>query len=149
MSGTLRTFRATSSSSATASTTASATATCATSAPSRPGSTAATAGPHGRDVRLLGRCARSGQRVRRRLRPRLPRALPQPARHRLPRAQGLRRLALVPTRLSYDVWDAAHVPGNEFVVGYGLDYRERYRNLRDIGTLAPRVYGGDSRPART
>jgi len=26
------------------------------------------------------------------------------------------------------------------VVGYGLDYRERYRNLRDIGTLAPRIY---------
>jgi hypoxanthine-guanine phosphoribosyltransferase len=23
------------------------------------------------------------------------------------------------------------------VVGYGLDYRERYRNLRDIGTLHP------------
>jgi hypoxanthine phosphoribosyltransferase len=29
---------------------------------------------------------------------------------------------------------------DEFVVGYGLDYRERYRNLRDIGTLAPHVY---------
>ena len=29
---------------------------------------------------------------------------------------------------------------NEFVVGYGLDYRERYRNMRDIGTLAPSVY---------
>ncbi|RNL81238.1 hypoxanthine phosphoribosyltransferase [Nocardioides marmorisolisilvae] len=29
---------------------------------------------------------------------------------------------------------------NEFVVGYGLDYQERYRNLRDIGTLAPHVY---------
>jgi len=32
------------------------------------------------------------------------------------------------------------IPGNEFVVGYGLDYHERYRNLRDIGTLAPHVY---------
>jgi hypoxanthine phosphoribosyltransferase len=29
---------------------------------------------------------------------------------------------------------------DEFVVGYGLDYREKYRNLRDIGTLAPHVY---------
>ena len=29
---------------------------------------------------------------------------------------------------------------NEFVVGYGLDYDEKYRNLRDIGTLAPHVY---------
>ncbi len=29
------------------------------------------------------------------------------------------------------------VPGNEFVVGYGLDYNEEYRNLRDIATLAP------------
>lgn len=29
---------------------------------------------------------------------------------------------------------------NEFVVGYGLDFDEKYRNLRDIGTLAPHVY---------
>ena len=29
---------------------------------------------------------------------------------------------------------------NAFVVGYGLDYDERYRNLRCIGTLAPSVY---------
>ena len=29
---------------------------------------------------------------------------------------------------------------NEFVVGYGLDFDERYRNLRSIGTLAPHVY---------
>ena len=29
---------------------------------------------------------------------------------------------------------------NEFVVGYGLDYAERFRNLPFVGTLAPHVY---------
>lgn len=29
---------------------------------------------------------------------------------------------------------------NEFVVGYGLDYAESYRNLRDVAVLAPHVY---------
>ena len=27
-----------------------------------------------------------------------------------------------------------------FVVGYGLDYDEKYRNLPDVGILAPRIY---------
>ena len=27
-----------------------------------------------------------------------------------------------------------------FVVGYGLDYDEKYRNLPDIGVLHPRIY---------
>lgn len=29
---------------------------------------------------------------------------------------------------------------DEFVVGYGLDYDENYRNLPDIGVLHPRIY---------
>ena len=36
-------------------------------------------------------------------------------------------------------WTGFSIP-NEFVVGYGLDYDEHYRNLRVIGTLAPHVY---------
>ncbi|MDT0200593.1 hypoxanthine phosphoribosyltransferase [Nocardioides sp. AE5] len=42
----------------------------------------------------------------------------------------------MPVEPKYVGWD---IP-NEFVVGYGLDFKERYRNLRDIGTLAPHVY---------
>jgi hypoxanthine phosphoribosyltransferase len=30
----------------------------------------------------------------------------------------------------------------EFVVGYGLDYAERYRNLPYVATLKPETYGG-------
>jgi hypothetical protein len=31
---------------------------------------------------------------------------------------------------------------SEFVVGYGLDYNERYRNLPYVATLKPEAYGG-------
>ena len=31
---------------------------------------------------------------------------------------------------------------DEFVVGYGLDYNEKYRNLPFIGILSPEVYSG-------
>ena len=47
-----------------------------------------------------------------------------------------------PDALSSPV-EVAHVGfdlPNEFVVGYGLDYAGRYRNLTDVGTLAPHVY---------
>lgn len=33
---------------------------------------------------------------------------------------------------------------DEFVVGYGLDYNQKYRNLPYIGVLKPEVYGGNS-----
>jgi hypoxanthine phosphoribosyltransferase len=37
-------------------------------------------------------------------------------------------------------WVGFSIP-NEFVVGYGLDYDEVYRNLPYIGVLKPSVYG--------
>lgn len=43
-------------------------------------------------------------------------------------------------------WTGFSIP-NEFVVGYGLDYNETYRNLPYIGVLKPRVYGGQGAPA--
>lgn len=36
-------------------------------------------------------------------------------------------------------WVGFDIP-NEFVVGYGLDYAGRYRNLTDVGTLSPHIY---------
>ena len=32
---------------------------------------------------------------------------------------------------------------DEFVVGYGLDYDEKYRALPYIGVLSPEVYSGE------
>lgn len=43
-------------------------------------------------------------------------------------------------QMTVDVKYVGHDIPNEFVVGYGLDYAEKYRNLRCIGTLAPHVY---------
>ena len=35
----------------------------------------------------------------------------------------------------------AEIP-DEFVVGYGLDYGEKYRNLPFVGVLRREIYGG-------
>lgn len=52
--------------------------------------------------------------------------LDKPARRRVP--------------LSVD-YSCFNIP-DAFVVGYGLDYDEVYRNLPDIGVLSPRIYEG-------
>lgn len=44
-----------------------------------------------------------------------------------------RRVELTPDYSCFSIPDA-------FVVGYGLDYDEKYRNLPDIGVLHPRIY---------
>jgi hypoxanthine phosphoribosyltransferase len=38
-------------------------------------------------------------------------------------------------------WVGFSIP-NDFVVGYGLDYNEIYRNLPYIGVLRPHIYSG-------
>jgi hypoxanthine phosphoribosyltransferase len=43
-------------------------------------------------------------------------------------------------QMTVDVKYVGYDIPNAFVVGYGLDYDERYRNLRCVGTLAPAVY---------
>lgn len=47
-----------------------------------------------------------------------------------------------PTRRKADIqpdYEGFQVP-DEFVVGYGLDFDEKYRNLRYVGALKPEVY---------
>ena len=43
-------------------------------------------------------------------------------------------------KIDVDVRDVGFDIPNEFVVGYGLDYAERYRDLPYIGKLHPRMY---------
>ena len=43
-----------------------------------------------------------------------------------------------------DLLDVGFDIPNEFVIGYGLDYAERYRDLPYVGTLHPRVYSDAS-----
>ena len=42
-----------------------------------------------------------------------------------------------------DLLDVGFDIPNEFVIGYGLDYAERYRDLPYVGTLHPRVYSDE------
>ena len=42
-----------------------------------------------------------------------------------------------------DMFEVGFDIPNEFVIGYGLDYAERYRDLPYVGTLHPRVYSSD------
>lgn len=61
------------------------------------------------------------------------------------RPASLRIMTLLdkPERREVDIhvdWVGFSIP-NEFVVGYGLDYDEIYRNLPFIGVLKPNVYG--------
>ena len=63
-------------------------------------------------------------------------------RAREPRTLEVCSLLTKPERREVDLpirYTGFEIP-NEFVVGYGLDYAERYRNLRSIGILAPHVY---------
>lgn len=50
----------------------------------------------------------------------------------------LRKPEAVKTKV--ELFDVGFDIPNEFVIGYGLDYAERYRDLPYVGTLHPRVY---------
>jgi hypoxanthine phosphoribosyltransferase len=51
------------------------------------------------------------------------------------RKEGIQQVDLDVRYVGFDI-------PNEFVVGYGLDYAEKYRNLPYIGTLKPAAYAG-------
>jgi len=54
-------------------------------------------------------------------------------------------LLLKPEKMKIDIgfdYIGFEIP-DKFVVGYGLDYREKYRNLPFIGTLKPEIYRKD------
>ena len=43
-------------------------------------------------------------------------------------------------KVDIDLFDVGFDIPNEFVVGYGLDYAERYRDIPWVGTLKSQVY---------
>lgn len=63
---------------------------------------------------------------------------------RKPRSISICTLLDKPARRQRDIqpnYSGFSIP-DAFVVGYGLDYAEKYRNLPYIGVLKPEVYGG-------
>ena len=63
--------------------------------------------------------------------------------NRQPRSLSVVTLLRKPDAVKVDIDNLAEVGfdiPNEFVVGYGLDFAERYRDLPFVGTLHPRVY---------
>ncbi len=63
-----------------------------------------------------------------------------------PRSLRVCTLLRKPDAMRADI-DVAHIGfdiPDEFVVGYGLDYDERYRDLPYIGTLDPKVYSTET-----
>ena len=60
----------------------------------------------------------------------------------MPSTFGVATLPDKPSRRKVDIlpdYKGFEAP-DEFLVGYGLDYSERYRNLPYIGILKPEVY---------
>ncbi|HEX6930538.1 MAG TPA: hypoxanthine phosphoribosyltransferase [Streptosporangiaceae bacterium] len=51
-----------------------------------------------------------------------------------------RAAAQMPVEVAYTGFEI----DDKFVIGYGLDYAERYRNLPFIGTLAPHAYSAET-----
>lgn len=88
---------------------------------------------HGRDVLIVEDVVDSGLTLSwllRNLKSRRPRSLRVCALLRKPDARGA----------NVEIGHVGFDIPNDFVVGYGLDYDERYRDLSYIGTLDPRVY---------
>jgi hypoxanthine phosphoribosyltransferase len=89
----------------------------------------------GRDVLLVEDIVDSGLTLKyllKNLAARKPASLEVAA---LLRKQGIQQVELDLRYVGFDI-------PNEFVVGYGLDFAERYRNLPYVGTLRPEAYGG-------
>ena len=87
----------------------------------------------GRDVLVVEDIIDSGLTLSwllRNLRNRNPKSLEVVTRLRKPEVQTAK----------IDLLDIGFDIPNEFVIGYGLDYAERYRDLPYVGTLHPRVY---------